>query len=161
MTTTTSPVNRRQRDDASSNVLSRDYNQLLRWPTAIDPETSEVRLRLGTTIDALVMRAGFGGEVNHQLVQAMLRGPIIVVPGTKVVDWVFLTQPRTPMRQSTIADLVAARVGWYNVGSTIALPAFGATEGDLYWLQRPETDVELPAWGSVVGAIRRTFRLTW
>ncbi|WP_189214275.1 hypothetical protein [Actinokineospora fastidiosa] len=160
MTTATAAATR-QRDDAKPILLSQYYTDLLSWPTTIAPDTGEVQLRLGETIDALVMRARFGGEVNHQLVQAMLHVPIIIVPGAKVVDWVFLTQPRTPMRRSTIDDLMAAEVGWYDADDTIALPAFGATEGDLRWLQCPEARAELPSWETIVGAVRRTFMRTW
>ncbi|WP_158851156.1 hypothetical protein [Saccharothrix deserti] len=139
--------------DASA--LSQYYTDLLSWPTTIDPSTGEVRLRLGDTVDALIMRAGFGGEVNHQLVRSMLSAPIIVVPG-KPDDWIFLTQPRTTMRESTIADLVSLQVGWKEVGSTIVLPAFGSAEDELRWLAQPKADLELPPWGAVVGAVRRT-----
>ncbi|MEV6712679.1 hypothetical protein AB0M48_11620 [Lentzea sp. NPDC051208] len=161
MTTATATDTRQHDDDIAPSVLRRYYTNLLSWPTTIDSETGEVRLRLGETIDALVMRAGFGGEVNHELVRAMMRAPIIVVPGKKAVDWVFLTQPRTPMRQSTVDDLMAAQVGWYKPGDTVTLPAFGTTEGGLRWLQRPEAGEELPSWGAVVGAVRRTFTRTW
>lgn len=159
--TTATATETRPCDDASPHVRSQHYTELLSWPTTIEPETGEVRLRLGDAIDALVMRAGFGAEVNHQLVQAMMRVPIIVVSDEKVVDWIFLTLPRTPMRQSTVVDLGTAHVSWYKAGNTIALPASGATEGDLYWLQQPEADAELPAWGAVVGAVRRTFTRAW
>ncbi|MFS8104091.1 hypothetical protein LFM09_43955 [Lentzea alba] len=159
--TTATATDTRQHDAIAPSVLRRYYTNLLSWPTTIDSETGEVRLRLGETVDALVMRAGFGGEVNHELVRAMMRAPIIVVPGKKAVDWVFLTQPRTPMRQLTVDDLIAAQVGWYRPGDTVALPAFGETEGGLRWLQRPEAGEELPSWGAVVGAVRRTFTRTW
>ncbi|GAA1291557.1 hypothetical protein [Saccharothrix xinjiangensis] len=147
--------------DATPRVLSWHQAELLSWPTAINPDTGGVRLRLGESIDALVMRAGLGGEVNHELTWAMMRAPIIVVPRPKVVDWVFLTQPRTPMRQSTVNDLMTAQVGWYREGDTIELPVFGTAEGGLSWLQQPEPGVELPGWGAVVGAVRRTFTRTW
>jgi hypothetical protein len=159
--TTATATDTRQRDDLAPSVLRRYYTNLLSWPTTIDSETGEVRLRLGETVDALVMRAGFGGEVNHELVRAMMRAPIIVVPGKKAVDWVFLTQPRTPMRQLTVDDLMAAQVGWYKPGDTVALPAFGEIEEGLRWLQRPEAGEELPSWGAVVGAVRRTFTRAW
>ncbi|QFZ18474.1 hypothetical protein [Saccharothrix syringae] len=158
--TTATATDARQRDTTPS-ALSRYYTELLSWPTVIDPDAGEVRLHLGERIDALVMRAGFGGEVNHELVRAMMRVPIIIMPGEKAVDWVFLTLPRTPMRRATVDDLVAAQVGWYKAGSTIALPAFDAIDGGLRWLQRPEPAVELPDWGTVVGAVRRTFTRTW
>lgn len=150
-----------QRDHPAPGMLWWYYAKLLSWPTAIDSSTGEVQLRLGETIDALVMRAGFGGEVNHALVQAMMSVPIIIVPGKRTVDWVFLTQPRTPMRRATVDDLMAANVGWYKRGGTITLPAFGTAEGGLRWLQRPEAGVELPRWGAVVGAVRRTFTRMW
>lgn len=137
------------------------YAELLSWPTTIDPETGEVRLRLGETVDALVMQAGLGGEVNHELVRAMMRVPIIAARRDKATDWIFLTQPRTPMRQLTIADVIAAQVGWYKTGSTMVLPAFGTAESALRWLQQPETDVDLPSWGAVIGAIRRTATSAW
>ncbi len=159
--TTATATDTRQRDDSAPSVLRRYYTNLLSWPTTIDSGTGEVRLRLGETIDALVMRAGFGGEVNHELVRAMMRAPIIVVPGKKAVDWVFLTQPRTPIRQSTVENLMTAEVGWYKTGDTVALPPFGTTDGGLHWLQRPEAGKELPSWGAVVGAVRRTFTRTW
>ncbi|MFI7676412.1 hypothetical protein [Actinophytocola sp. NPDC049390] len=154
----------RQHEVVGTSVLSQYYTQLLCWPTTIEPSTGEVRLRVGDTVDALIMRAGFGGEVNHQLIQAMQRAPIIVLPGkpdTTPDDWIFLTQPRTKMRQSTIADLVSAEVGWYEVGATIPLPAFGSAEGELRWVQQPEAGLELPNWGAVVGAVRRTFSRAW
>ncbi|MEV0675868.1 hypothetical protein AB0I60_05020 [Actinosynnema sp. NPDC050436] len=159
--TTATATDTRQPDVIAPSVLLRYYTNLLSWPTTIDSQTGEVQLRLGETVDALVMRAGFGSEVNHELVRAMMCAPIIVVPGKKAADWVFLTQPRTPMRQSTVDDLMAAQVGWYKPGDTVALPASGTTEGGMCWLQRPEPGEELPSWGAVVGAVRRTFTRTW
>ncbi|SES36030.1 hypothetical protein [Actinokineospora terrae] len=161
MTTATATDTRQRDDHIAPSVLRRYYTNLLSWPTTLDSESGEVRLCLGETVDALVMWAGFGGEVNHELIRAMMRAPIVVVSGEKTVDWVFLTRPRTPMRQSTVDDLVSAQVGWYRPGDTVALPAFGAAEGGLRWLQRPEAGGELPSWGAVVGAIRRTFTRTW
>lgn len=161
--TTATAADVQQREAAHEGSLSQ-YTKLLSWPTTIEPSTGEVRLRLGDTVDALVMRSGLGGEVNHQLVQAILTAPIIVVPGTpntKPDDWIFLTQPRTRMRESTIADLVSMQVGWYEPGSMIPLPPFGCTEGGLRWLTWSGADLELPTWGVVVGAVRRTLSRGW
>lgn len=144
-----------QRVPADASALSRYYTDLLCWPTTIDPSVGEVRLRLGDTVDALIMRAGFGSEVNHQLVRSMLSAPIIVVPG-RPDEWIFLTQPRTPMRDSTIAHLVSLQVGWKEAGSTIVLPAFGSAASELRWLAQPNAGLELPSWVAVVGAVRRT-----
>lgn len=152
-----------QREAAHESSQSK-YTKVLSWPTTIEPSTGEVRLRLGDTVDALVMRAGLGGQVNHQLIQAILTAPVIVVPGipgTKPDDWIFLTQPRTRMRESTIADLMSIQVGWYESDTTIPLPAFGCTEGGLRWLAWPEAGLELPTWGVVVGAVRRTLSRAW
>jgi hypothetical protein len=154
----------RGHERVDTGVPCQHYTEPLSWSTTIEPVTGEVRLRLGHTVDALVMRAGFAGEVNHQLVQVMLRVPIIAVPAsldTKPDNWIFLTQPRTTMRPSAIADLVSAQVGWYEVGATIPLPASGGTEDGLRWVQRPESDLDLPRWDLVIGAVRRTHTRTW
>lgn len=43
---------------------ARDYSDVFAWPTTIDSVTGDVRLQLGTDVDALIMRAGFrrGGQ---------------------------------------------------------------------------------------------------
>ncbi|SDM36016.1 hypothetical protein [Allokutzneria albata] len=123
------------------------------WPTTIDTAAGEVRLRLGTTIDALVMRAGIAAEVNAYLVRHMFRAPIIVLPGSPA-DWVFLTGARTSMRLSSWEDLVRLNIGWHRRGTTIALPAPDATGGALRWLAPPSAAIPLPPWSAVVGAAR-------
>lgn len=145
-------------DLANARAVSRYYTEVLGWPTTIDASAREVRLRLGDTVDALVMRAGLGGEVNHQLVQSMVLTPIIVVPRRREDepdDWIFLTQPRTQMRESTIADLVSLQVGWKKTGSAILVPTSGITD-EPRWLMAPRAGSELPPWATVVGAVRRT-----
>lgn len=159
ITETTTDV--RRHDHEVSNTLSRYYTEVLGWPTVIDPATGVVHLRLGQILDALVMRAGFGSEVNHELVRAMIGVPIIAVTSTNVTDWIFLTQPRTPMRQSTLDHLITAQVGWHNAGDTIPLPASDTTDHGPRWVQQPEPSEDLPHWGAVVGAIRRTVTRTW
>ncbi|MCU1680237.1 MAG: hypothetical protein JWQ81_976 [Amycolatopsis sp.] len=142
--------------------LSQYYHGTFDWPTSIDSSTGEVHLRLGTVVDALIMRAGFAAEVNNFLVRHMFRVPIMVVP-SKPADWVFLTGPRTTMRLTTWEDLVHIQVGWKRRSESLALPApDGATEG-LRWLQRPEPGMGLPPWTAVVGAARASSSLcgTW
>ncbi|GAA3863318.1 hypothetical protein GCM10022243_32310 [Saccharothrix violaceirubra] len=122
--------------------------------TGLDPDAGEDRL-----LGALVMRAGFGGEVNHRLVQSMLRAPIIAVPRRNSVDWIFLTGPRTPMSQSTIADLIAAKVWWYDDPGSIPFPS--THHEDSRWVQCPEEGAALPEWAALVGAIRRALTGAW
>lgn len=129
------------------------YNDVCQWPTTIDSNNGEVRLQLGAVVDALFMRAGFGGEVNNFLARHMLRAPIIVVPGAPA-DWIFLTQPRTTMRLSVWEDLVRIRVGWKRRGETILLPALDNTDDGMRWLERPQQHTELPPWTAVVAAAR-------
>ncbi|MGX7828977.1 hypothetical protein ACTG9Q_28210 [Actinokineospora sp. 24-640] len=153
-----------QRDSIDTSSLSRYHDHMPSWPTTIEPVTGEVRLRLGDIVDALVMSAGFGGEVNHHLVQAMISPPIIGVRGEprgKLNSWIFLTQPRTTMRKSTVVDLASTQVGWYEVGATIPLPSPGHDEGRLRWLSDPGTGMELPTWAAVVGAVRRASSRRW
>ena len=162
MSTATAPGTPKQEFLGVSGPLSRYIDEL---PSrAITVEAGAVSVNVGRVIDALIMPAGFGGEVNRQLMQAMLRVPIIVVPGSRTATssrWVFLTRPRTQMRPSTLADLVSAQVGWYEVGAAIPLPGSGSTGGGPRWVQRPEAGLELPEWGAVVGAVRRTFSRAW
>jgi hypothetical protein len=110
------------------------------------------RIVVGETVDALIMRAGFGAEVNGILTRCMLRAPIIRSAGRRR-EWIFLTQPRTPLRQATWADLVRIQVGWLHAGAELPLPAADGT-GDRTWLQRPEFGQPLPPWTAVVSAAR-------
>jgi len=141
---------------------ARDYSDVFAWPTTIDSVTGDVRLQLGTNVDALIMRAGFAGEVNNFLARHMLRAPIIVVPGDPN-DWIFLTQPRTTLRQSSWDDLVRIQVGWKRRGDNILLPALDNVDEGVRWLERPQPHVALPPWTAVVGAARSTSSLcgTW
>lgn len=141
---------------------ARDYSEVFAWPNTIDSVTGDVRLQLGTTVDALIMRAGFAGEVNNFLARHMLRAPIIVVPGDPN-DWIFLTQPRTPLRQSSWDDLVRIQVGWKQRGDSILLPALDNVDEGVRWLERPQPHMTLPPWTAVVGAARSTSSLcgTW
>jgi hypothetical protein len=142
--------------------LSRYYHGTFDWPTTIDSTTEEVHLHIGSTVDALIMRAGFAAEVNNFLVRNMFRAPIIVVPGNPN-DWIFLTGPRTTMRLTTWEDLVRIQVGWKRRSEVLALPAPDSSERGLRWLQRPEPGTELPPWSAVVGAARASSSLcgTW
>ncbi|AXX31201.1 hypothetical protein KCV87_00855 [Actinosynnema pretiosum subsp. pretiosum] len=127
------------------------------WPTTTDPETGQVCLLLGTVVDALVMRAGLAAEVNHNLACSLLQAPVVIVPATpgRSDDWIFLTGPRTALRQSTVADLLSAKVGWYEPGKALPLPGDIPAPGEPRWLSgRAKT--ALPPWGAVIGAVRRT-----
>jgi hypothetical protein len=140
----------------------RDYTDVFAWPTTIDSVTGDVRLQLGTKVDALIMRAGFAAEVNNFLARHMLRAPIIVVPGDPN-DWIFLTQPRTTLRMSSWEDLVRIQVGWKRRGDAISLPALDNVDEGVRWLERPRQHTALPPWTAVVGAARSTSSLcgTW
>jgi hypothetical protein len=129
------------------------YQEVFAWPTIIDNTTGEVRLRLGSVVDALFMRAGFAAEVNSFLVRNMFRASILVVPAVPN-DWIFLTQPRTTMRQRAWEDLVRIQVGWKRRGETILLPALDNTEDGVRWLEQPHQHIELPPWSAVVAAAR-------
>lgn len=142
------------RVDLSPAQQDRYYHDVFAWPTTIDNTTGEVRLRLGSVVDALMMRAGFAGEVNNFLVRHMFHAPIIVIPGSPP-DWIFLTLRRTTMRQSVWEDLARIQVGWKRRGETILLPALDTTGDGARWLQRPQQRTELPPWTAVVAAARR------
>lgn len=129
------------------------YNRIFEWSTTIDSATGELRLQLGETVDALLIRAGFAAEVNKFLVRHMFRVPIIVMPGSPE-DWVFVTQQRTTMRMSVWEDLVRIQVGWKRRGDTIPLPPLDNIDDGLRWFQRPEQQAELPPWSAVICAAR-------
>ncbi len=131
----------------------RYYHDVFAWPTTIDNTTGEVRLQLGSAVDALFMRAGFAAEVNSFLVRHMFRAPIIVVP-SEPNDWIFLTQPRTTLRLKVWEDLVRIQVGWKRHGETILLPALDNTADGVRWLERPQQHTDLPPWTAVVAAAR-------
>lgn len=131
-----------------------DQYDAFAWPTTIDNFTGDVRLQLGSIVDALYMRAGFAAEVNRFLVRNMFRAPIIVVPG-QPNDWIFLTQPRTTMRLRTWEDLLRIQVGWKRRGDKILLPALDSADEGLRWLERPQQQANLPPWTAVVAAARR------
>lgn len=147
-----------QQGEEQLSLLSRFYNDAFAWPTTIDSTTGDVRLRLGTTIDALFMHAGFAGEVNNFLVRHMLCAPIVVVPGAPG-DWIFLTQPRTTLRLSVWQYLVHIGVSWKRRGETILLPPLDTVDNGVRWLQQPRQCTDLPPWTAVVAAARRASSL--
>ena len=120
--------------------------ELFGWPTGIDPTTGGELLRVGTTVDALILRPEFAGEVNGFLVRHLLRAPIIVTSG----KWIFLTGPRSVLRLPVWADLQRIEVVWKRRGETIPLP-ISDTAG-ARWLNGPHGD--LPPWTAVVAAAR-------
>lgn len=132
----------------------RNYRDVFAWPTTIDSVSGDVYLQLGTTVDALIMRAGSGAEVNNFLARHMLRVPIIVVPGDPN-DWIFLTQPRTTMRMSSWGDLVRTQIGWKRHGDVVLLPASDNVKEGVRWLERPQPHMTLPPWTAVADAARR------
>lgn len=142
--------------------LDQYYHEVFAWPTTIDNVTGEVRLQLGSIVDALYMRAGFAAEVNSFLVRNMFYAPVIVVPG-QPNDWIFLTQPRTTMRLRVWEDLLRIQVGWKRRGDTILVPALDNTDEGVRWLERPRQQADLPPWTAVVAAARRASSVcgTW
>lgn len=139
--------------DGKPDQRNQYYQEVFAWPTTIDNTTGEVRLQLGSVVDALFMRAGFAAEVNSFLVRHMFRASILVVPSVPN-DWIFLTQPRTTMRQRVWEDLVRSQVGWKRRGETILLPALDSTEDGVRWLEQPQQHIDLPPWSAVVAAVR-------
>jgi hypothetical protein len=108
------------------------------------------QVELGGSIDALFMGAGFASEVNSFLVRHLFWAPIIVTAG-EPAEWIFLTQPRTPMRTAVWEDLARLQIGWKRHGETLTLPATGTTTR---WLQQPGRHTTLPPWTAVVAAAR-------
>lgn len=111
------------------------------------------QVELGGRVDALFMRAGFASEVNSFLVRHLFWAPIIVTVG-EPAEWIFLTQPRTPMRTVVWEDLVRLQVGWKRHGESITLPRPGTTTEGVRWLQQPGRHTTLPPWTAVVAAAR-------
>jgi hypothetical protein len=132
-------------------VLARYYRTAFAWHAAAD--STGVWLRLGDVVDVLAIRARLAIKVNSILVQSLLSTPIIEVRGHQTL-WVFLTQPRTPLRQSTWADLVRFGIGWREPGSSLRLPPLGGSASSFHWLKCPTRDGQLPPWTAVVGAAR-------
>jgi hypothetical protein len=135
----------------SDRVLARYYCTAFAWPTIADP--AGVWLRLGDAVDALAIGAGLALEVNRILIPSLLGAPIIEVRGPSTI-WIFLTQPRTPLRQSTWAELSRLGIGWREPGSALRLPPLRGIASGFRWLSCPIRGVGLPPWTAVVGAAR-------
>jgi hypothetical protein len=129
-------------------VLAGYYTAEFAWTTAAD--SAGVWLRLGGAVDALVVRPVLGAKVNAVLERSMLCAPIIEAPGG---DWIFLTDRRTPLRQSTWDYLAGIPVGWREAGSYVLLPRADEL-CDVRWRRRPVPGAQLPPWTAVVGATR-------
>jgi hypothetical protein len=130
-------------------VLSRYYAAEFAWPTAAD--ATGVWLRLGDVVDALIMREAVAAKVNARLVQCLLGAPVIELTNG---DWIFLTQRRTPLRQSTWDHLARIPVGWRQPGTALRLPRADEPACDVRWRHHPVAGAPLPPWTAVVSAIR-------
>lgn len=132
-------------------ALARYYRVAFAWPAVAGP--AGVQLRLGDVVDALAVRTPLAAEVHHTLVQSLLGAPVVELrdPG---LFWVFLTQPRIPLRPSTWDDLTRAGIEWSEPGSWLPLPSLRGGGNGLRWLKCPVRDTKLPPWTAVVGAIR-------
>ncbi|MEU5259215.1 hypothetical protein [Amycolatopsis sp. NPDC021455] len=132
-------------------ALARYYRVAFAWPAVAGP--AGVRLRLGDVVDALAVRAPLAAEVDHTLVQSLLGAPVVELrdPG---VCWIFLTQPRIPLRPSTWDDLTRAGIEWSEPGTSLPLPALRGGGNGLRWRKCPVHGTKLPPWTAVVGAIR-------
>ena len=138
-------------DTPGDRVLARYYRSVFGWPVAAD--SAGVWLRIGDVVDVLVIRGQLAGRVNSILVPSFLGAPIIEVYGRHSF-WVFLTQPRTPLRRSTWAELGRLGITWREPGSSMRLPSPGGRATSLRWLKCPTRGARLPPWTAVVGSAR-------
>jgi hypothetical protein len=130
-------------------VLAGYYTSEYAWTVAAD--SAGVWLRLGGVVDALVVGPVLAPKVNAVLERSMLCAPIIEVSGG---DWIFLTERRTPLRQSTWDYLAGIPVGWGEPGTYLRLPGTDELARDGRWRRRPVPGAPLPPWTAVVGATR-------
>lgn len=132
-------------------VLARFYRETFGWPVTADP--AGVWLQLGEAMDMLSVPARLAARVDNILAQSMLGAPLLEVPG-KQPFWAFITQARTPLRQSTLADLIRLEIGWQEPGSTLRLPSLCSPTAGFRWLKSPVRGMSPPPWTAVVGAAR-------
>lgn len=132
-------------------ALARYYRATFGWPVTAD--SAGVWLELGDAIDMLTIPARLAVRVDNILTQSLLGAPLMELPG-KHKFWAFFTQPRTPLRQSTWADLVRLEIGWQEPGSLLRVPSLCSPTGGFRWLKSPVRGMSPPPWTAVVGAAR-------
>jgi hypothetical protein len=132
-------------------VLARYYRATFGWPVTAD--SAGVWLQLGDVIDMLAVPVELAIRVDNILAQSLLGAPLMKMPGQHEF-WAFLTQPRTPLRESTWAEMIRLEIGWQAPGSALRLPPLCHPTGSFRWLKRPVRGIAPPPWTAVVGAAR-------
>lgn len=123
------------------------YEERLGWPVAMEVSKRRLVVRVGTSIDAIVMPSSTGASVLGQLRMMMLSGPVLATPDGR---WTFLTQACLRERPELPVALGVAQVRNLRRGSAVMLPTDLAS-GD--WISEPR--YSLPPWSTVVGTARK------
>lgn len=144
---------RGQQASARSPITSvlTEYVEAFGWSVAAGGEG--LRLRCGTTADAVIMPVGLAGEVNHLLKTHGLSAPVLGIHGS-VRRWAFLTLPKPPNADDrNVRVLALHKVQHFGPGRTLSLPpSLTDQDTDTSWIAPPVWPMStgLPPWGAVI-----------
>jgi hypothetical protein len=134
------------------------YAEAFGWPIAMDVD--DIVLVCGEVVDALVMPAGLGGEVNHLLKVNRLYAPVVELrEDDERLTWTFLCEPRECNRPA--GALVHHGVKHFGAGALVQLPlSAGCGSGTPRWVAQPRggEDATLPPWMSIFSCACKAIR---
>lgn len=134
-----------------------NYEELFGWPVSVQVGHRSLAVAVGHSVGAVIMPAGLGAEVHHELGIAMLGGPVLAhQDGSR---WTFLTKPLPPIRSDLAGRLTMCEVVIAPHGSHVVIPPYlaigaGAAEARR-WIEPPVSSRPLPPPYAVISTVRR------
>lgn len=134
------------------------YAEAFGWPIAM--VAHDIMLVCGEVVDALVMPAGLGGEVNHLLRGIRLYAPVVESRDNDGrLTWAFLCEPRECSRPA--GALAHHGVKHFGPGTMVRLPlSAGCGSGTPRWVAQPKggDGAALPPWMSIFSCASKAIR---
>ncbi|NUT96438.1 MAG: hypothetical protein HOY78_30860 [Saccharothrix sp.] len=140
-------------DEATLQAARRAYATQFAWHVVVDG--GSVGLCLDGPVRGVAMRAGFGCEVAGLLWSSEPLGPVLAVPGSAMLLWVFLVAPE----EGGGCPAVPPGSQLLSTGQTVPLPPSRSRWGEVRWVKRPDPAARhLPGVRTLFAAVRAAYR---
>lgn len=132
---------------------ARVFVDQLGWPVTIDAERRQLMLRVGDSVDVLVLPGELASTAAVELRLPGMNAPVSASPDSRW--WAFYTALARRRSPEVPTDLRGARVHAIPRGGQHIVPPAGCED---LWPRPPRPGVRLVAWATVITAARTALR---